>query len=86
MPLVYAKQMLITLALNKNAIFSTENWEKLFKNVIITSTPQHKKSKTFKNGCFCDNFIADIVIINETSWIRKVKLIAVSSAAQLCTN
>jgi hypothetical protein len=35
------KKIIITLAFEKNANFFAENWQKLAKIVIITSTPGH---------------------------------------------
>jgi hypothetical protein len=40
------KNLIITLVFEKNANFFAENWEKLRKIVIITSTPGRNKMKT----------------------------------------
>jgi hypothetical protein len=39
--LVFFKNLIITLVLEKNANIFAENWQKLQKIVIITSTPGH---------------------------------------------
>jgi hypothetical protein len=45
----FCKNLIITLVLEKNANSFAENWEKLQKIVIITSTPEKNVTKSFEN-------------------------------------